>query len=1146
MEPDISISGLTAFTPKSNLRDFYPPHPIYNGEEKVGEFAYQFWKAQVGQTFTVTVSLIDEAQASFGEWRQSGKGVGFASNTVAPGSIHTWANWTDDGVLVSYNVAGDLPEAPRIQLVWADSETTPETVAYEFVGQSFGAMPGGTTYEMLVPGGSLTAAPFLSGSLIVRVDPNQRLGASSNSLPFQADVRFAFEWFPPRKNEPYDLAALVANHTRGGVSIAPITMTLSEVRSQGATRSKDANPGPVQKSVTIPSLAAREEKVVQLGTFSHNWEWIPDENPIDKLLLEGEGLGEEIAGQVVGELLGQIRRAGWAAKIAWGLYTLTSEWGELIRNAERTNTYSYSLDASGLGTVASVDVVISVPDSRGNPLMSYVVARAFGIDQVWDAIQGKGSLALAVASLIGAKHVYDTAKDPPDVNFRETVELEYIFPAGPADTDRHWLVREITAHRFAAYRARNKADGARLAGDAEWESRQLSAAAVFAVEAARVERRLSILDMLYPQPAGEVDADDLARFTQRIATEGLPAEVVSSLRAGGFSESHIDGFRNLLASLTSLPVSSPETPGNSGQLLAMTSFLEGIEVLVESVRLKVTQPGAAVLPVSAAIIAELDAAEAAVRSGFEAELADDAHETLASAHLERVQDLLLATNNLPVLEPYLQRAATARVQLMARFIRTADVAAHIDQAVTAESADAVAAAAVKAELDRAAGAFAAGSHDTAAVAATVAEVVAARRGNGIPIGLADDITGWTASVSGKSRLAAESFVLEVGRSYDLDVLANDSTVAGRLVPGSLAIHDAAGLGNSVTVVDGKLRLNPTAAMAGRHTVRYSVFDDASYLRNSQAISLTVTTNGIFVSDGQITTDTTTRTGGYDLVKLGAGKLVLDRANTHSGGTVIGAGEVIVRNLAALGTGTVLVSPGARLTLDVGPGAVALRDLEIETGGLLDVGMGRFVLEAGSFNVATIRERIAAGFGSGSSGIASSAAAATSGRAVGHAVDGNGNLVVGFAAAGDLDMNGVVDVNDATALMTSGLFDTGLPATWAEGDYDYNGVLDMDDVIAFVTGGMYDQGPYLPSASGLTAQAQTPSDTQADEIGKVTFEAGDAAIVAAVSPVDSSSDEAMSGVSTPNQNDPLMDAAFAMLSSQEQSSTERKKAALLIL
>jgi hypothetical protein len=63
---------------------------------------------------------------------------------------------------------------------------------------------------------------------------------------------------------------------------------------------------------------------------------------------------------------------------------------------------------------------------------------------------------------------------------------------------------------------------------------------------------------------------------------------------------------------------------------------------------------------------------------------------------------------------------------------------------------------------------------------------------------------------------------------------------------------------------------------------------------------------------------------------------------------------------------------------------------------------------------------------------------------------------------------VVDFDDVVQFVSANLYDTGLPATWAEGDYDYNGVVDFDDVVASVSANLFDAGPYNTAPGGLSA------------------------------------------------------------------------------
>jgi autotransporter-associated beta strand protein len=301
------------------------------------------------------------------------------------------------------------------------------------------------------------------------------------------------------------------------------------------------------------------------------------------------------------------------------------------------------------------------------------------------------------------------------------------------------------------------------------------------------------------------------------------------------------------------------------------------------------------------------------------------------------------------------------------------------------------------------------------------------------------------------------------------------------------------------------QLRATASLDFETNSSYSVrvrSTDQGGLFTEKAFTITVVPGStIAVGTGQTVADTTVRTGTAQLVKQGVGTLILDLANSHSGGTVVEEGEVVVRHVAALGTGTMVVKPGARLTLDLGTESVLLSGLDIHGGGLVDVGTGRIVLRAGYFDLSTIHGHLAAGHGAGavrgSTGIASSVATATPSRAVGHALDGDGNLVVGFAAAGDLDMNGLVDLDDVIAFVSGGFYDAGLPAVWSQGDYDYNGIIDLDDVIAFVGGGLYDQGSYLPATSPPAAQSfavdEPPTDAESLAAAKQGFDPAAAAL-----------------------------------------------------
>ena len=222
------------------------------------------------------------------------------------------------------------------------------------------------------------------------------------------------------------------------------------------------------------------------------------------------------------------------------------------------------------------------------------------------------------------------------------------------------------------------------------------------------------------------------------------------------------------------------------------------------------------------------------------------------------------------------------------------------------------------------------------------------------------------------------------------------------------------------------------------------------------------------------TDSTVHAGMERLVKQGAGTLVLSAANTHAGGTVVTAGTLIVQNVAALGSGPLEVQAGAKMVLDVGTGTVDITSLVLASGGLLDFGAGKLTAGSG-LNRTSILAAINAGKNDGSwngtTGFTSTVVASTAGRTLGWLNNG-GSYTVGFAAPGDSNLDGLVEIQDIAALLSASKYETGLAADWSEGDMNHDGLFDVTDVSEFVNGGLYDTGSYLPASQSAAVEVGT--------------------------------------------------------------------------
>ena len=173
-------------------------------------------------------------------------------------------------------------------------------------------------------------------------------------------------------------------------------------------------------------------------------------------------------------------------------------------------------------------------------------------------------------------------------------------------------------------------------------------------------------------------------------------------------------------------------------------------------------------------------------------------------------------------------------------------------------------------------------------------------------------------------------------------------------------------------------------------------------------------------------------------------------------------------------GQMSLAQDARVSVAVGGLSVA----ETSGGGRLDLGAGQVTIAAGGISAADLRADIIAarngGAWNGTTGITSSTAAASGGtRAVGYVVAGDGSARVSFAASGDVDLSGAVNVFDLVSINSSGTYGSGAPSVWSKGDFNYDGVTNVFDLVGVNTAGVYGQGNYFPAAPTTTALTAVP-------------------------------------------------------------------------
>ena len=226
---------------------------------------------------------------------------------------------------------------------------------------------------------------------------------------------------------------------------------------------------------------------------------------------------------------------------------------------------------------------------------------------------------------------------------------------------------------------------------------------------------------------------------------------------------------------------------------------------------------------------------------------------------------------------------------------------------------------------------------------------------------------------------------------------------------------------------------------------------------------------ISVATGDTVIDSEARSGNVRLVKRGSGRLVIERANTFTGGTLIEGGEIVLRHPTGLGPGGITLRGQGRLSLDIGVERLQLPLLDMATTARIDVGLGGLQIASGGVAEEHVVALLTAGRGDGdwaasSAGIGSAFAGAGSGRGVGFVRDEADATSIAFAAAGDVNLDSVVDILDVSALLAGGSYDAAATGRWAAGDFTYDGLVDILDIAELFAAVVFDAGSYVPSGS----------------------------------------------------------------------------------
>jgi hypothetical protein len=295
--------------------------------------------------------------------------------------------------------------------------------------------------------------------------------------------------------------------------------------------------------------------------------------------------------------------------------------------------------------------------------------------------------------------------------------------------------------------------------------------------------------------------------------------------------------------------------------------------------------------------------------------------------------------------------------------------------------------------------------------------------------------------------------LNVAGTIETSVIARGIVTSGDVRIASPATRmDADVVSTGRQVYGGDVTVNGNVLVSGQ-SVRFE-----SVVSGTVGTSLTIDSPGDATILGGLA-------GDLRLQKRGGGRLDIESASTHRGGTVVETGEIHGGRSEALGSVVEVVGDG-RVSLAPDRGLPGLTSLALAATGRWDVRGGGLTIDAGGYDSATLRSWLTAGRAgggwNGSTGITSADAALSAGtRTVGYVIQPDGSAKISFAASGDVDLNGQVDVFDLVGIGASATYGTGAPAVWSQGDSNYDGVTNVFDLVATVSGATFGKGPYLP-------------------------------------------------------------------------------------
>lgn len=529
---------------------------------------------------------------------------------------------------------------------------------------------------------------------------------------WQPQVIFTSSPFGLRKT-PYDVAFTLKN-------VAPIDLDVElyweEIVTSQVTENLPLNRGTKSAPVTIPyHFGESNSFILSLldgkGKFIRSWDWIPSDFQLDDFFKDVEENVLQDATAKIAEVL-EAEFVAESVKAAFGAKDVFEVWNLILKDPspmvlEESIKYTVSatalVDQDGQQQFTNFTKTLLVPEARQTDLKlskeAAATAKVLNNLAVAFFAETAGTSAALIISAgqeyQKAKVLYNKALDPPSPEFTQVFELNVndgILDSLSAEPTTREFVRQrilLAALANAAAVTEDRVHGAREAGDAFWEARQLEALSAFqsrsAVEGVQQIGRSGLVQDWFAaelEKFGTVPVDP--NFT-------LPDGLRALLIASGASEDELQ-FLETSAAETSL-----HSPWISQFLVlmdmeaALSNAVSAITSLEDAVTLRTNSLGEAIISISGTKVAEIVANEAEIEDRFSKGLPDASLRQQVETYLSDIRAQILATNNFDALREPLEFGYGALIKLqidppsverLQRFIQQQDSLARIAPEVT--------------------------------------------------------------------------------------------------------------------------------------------------------------------------------------------------------------------------------------------------------------------------------------------------------------------------------------------------------------------------------------------------------------------------------------------------------------------------------